>query len=584
MNIFNHSAKHFKTARWISITTFLVGSLFWHAGPDAIAAGASTALTVDAPVLEQTTEQNSEKANVVVDGRPIFQVETAGDYTAQQRAGNANQLLAELAESAENAEIKVVEHNHQPVLLANEQYLLTVTEPDTNLEKTPSELAQVWASEIERSLHSSKRERSPSHLKEMSLVTSLTLGMAIALHISLGYLWRRSPQYASQYSSSPANLNETEAPNTQNAHLSAILKLWLFRLAIWAISLSHISSLFPHIRQQRYSLLNHVTTGIQSPIFSLGNQAYSLIELLMLVALMVVLFALVRLSTRLLATHVLKRTPLARGSREVITQSFRYGAFSLGMFILLQLWGIDLRSVALLGSALGIGIGFGLQDIAKNFGSGLVLLFERSVQVGDFIEIGPHTGTVERIGARSITIRTLDHISVLVPNAHLLDSQVINWNHDHAISRLHLTIGTAYEADSKLVKSLLLQAARENKEVLPVPAPNVFLKNFGDSAIEFDLMVWIRNPERHAAIRSALNFRIEEILNYHKISIPFPQRDVNLHMDSVPVEFSPEVKEALLDVFAKVKKMDAFPRKRVNASQSHLSKQHSLEQLSQRRA
>ena len=217
-----------------------------------------------------------------------------------------------------------------------------------------------------------------------------------------------------------------------------------------AIALSHISSLFPTLRQRRYSLLNDIITSIQSPIFSLGSQTYALTDILLLMGLMAGLFTLVRLSTNLLATHVLRRTPLARGSREVITQSFRYGAFSLGMLILLKTWGIDLRSVALLGSALGIGIGFGLQDIAKNFGSGLVLLFERSVQVGDFIEIGTHTGVVERIGARSITLRTLDHISVLVPNAHLLE---------------------------------LLQAAQENEDVLPVPAPNVFLKNFGDSAI-----------------------------------------------------------------------------------------------------
>ena len=333
-----------------------------------------------------------------------------------------------------------------------------------------------------------------------------------------------------------------------------------------AIALSHISSLFPTLRQRRYSLLNDIITGIQSPIFSLGSQTYALTDILLLMGLMAGLFTLVRLSTSLLATHVLRRTPLARGSREVITQSFRYGAFSLGMLILLKTWGIDLRSVALLGSALGIGIGFGLQDIAKNFGSGLVLLFERSVQVGDFIEIGTHTGVVERIGARSITLRTLDHISVLVPNAHLLDSQVINWNHDHSLSRLHVVIGTAYEADSHLVKSLLLQAAQENEDVLPVPAPNVFLKNFGDSAIEFDLMVWIRDPERHAAIRSALNFRIEEILNLHEISIPFPQRDVNIRMDAVPVEFSPDVKAALLELFGQLKQTDQVPISRAKAS------------------
>jgi len=547
----NHfSTNYLKIAAVACVTVCLASNLLGSVGSAAIAADNTSVV----PVLEKA----GEKADVVVDGRPIFQVETSGDYSAQQRAENANTLLATLSKSSQRTRVKVVEHNHQPILLANEQYLMTVTAPDTTVGMTPAEQAQAWATQVERSLHSSKLERSPNHMRDMKLVSSLTLLMAIALHISLGYLWRRSAQYTTVSAFSETEQNNQKNAVTQNFQLSASLKLWLFRIAIWTISLSHISSLFPSLRQQRYSLFNNFITGIRTPIFSIGAQAYSLIDSLMLVVFIVVLFTLVRTSTRLLATQVLKRTPLARGSREIITQSFRYGAFSLGMLVLLKVWGIDLRSVALLGSALGIGIGFGLQDIAKNFGSGLVLLFERSVQVGDFIEIGEHTGVVERIGARSITIRTLDHISVLVPNAHLLDSQVINWNHDHALSRLHLTVGTAYEANSKLVKSLLLQAANENEEVLSVPAPNVFLKNFGDSAIEFDLMVWIRNPERHAAIRSALNFRIEEILECHAIAIPFPQRDVNLKMEPVPVEFSPEIREALLEVFAKMKAMDAF--------------------------
>ncbi len=519
-----------KIARWVWIAALISVCLLWYASSDAVAATLPTSL--------------SEKADIVIDGRPIFQVENSGLFSAQQRAMQTNQQLAMLAQKQEDPQVRVALHNQQPIILAGEHYLLTVTHPDAKLNDDPSVLAQVWAGQLERSLQSAKLERSPGHIREMVLLSGLTLLMAIALHISLGYLWRRVPQYALGEAVSDAG-----AASGQDFYRSVSLKLLLARLGLWTVALSHISSLFPTLRQRRYSLFNNVMTGIHSPVFSLGGRPYTLVDVFILLGLMVGLFTLVRLSTRLLSTHVLRRTPLARGSREVITQSFRYGAFSLGMLVLLKVWGIDLRSVALLGSALGIGIGFGLQDIAKNFGSGLVLLFERSVQVGDFIEVDAHTGVVERIGARSITLRTLDNISVLVPNAHLLDSQVVNWNHDHPVSRLHLTIGTAYEADSKLVKSLLLEAAHDHREVLSVPPPDVFLKNFGDSSIEFDLMVWIRNPERHAAIRSALNFRIEEILNYHEISIPFPQRDVNLRTGQVPIEFSPDVKAALLKAF-----------------------------------
>lgn len=491
---------------------------------------------------------SEEKADIVIDGRPIFQIEPSGPYAAQQRARQANQLLRSLAEKEEAVDVKVVEQNQQPTLVADEQYLLTVTPPDASLDKTPSEQAQDWAQHLELSIRKAQMERDPTHMRNMFLLAGVTLLAAIASHTGLGYLYRRSSALGNL-----SAVTDAEPVGSSEFQLLESFKLAVMRLGIWAIAIGYISSLFPAIRSQRYSLITDLTASLQSPLFSVGERAYTLPDLVILLALVGGLFTLVRQSTRLLSNNILTRTSLARGAKAIITQAFRYGAFAVGLLILLKMWGIDLRSVALLSSALGIGIGFGFQDIAKNFGSGLVLLFERSVQVGDFIEIDSHTGTVERIGARSITIRTLDNISVLVPNAHLLDSQVINWNHDHPVSRLHLTIGVAYEADSYLVKDSLLQAAQENEEVLSFPAPDVFLKNFGESAIDFDLMVWIRAPERHAAIRSALNFRIEEILNQHNISIPFPQRDVNLKIQQTEAG-SVDIKEALIEAFEATKK------------------------------
>jgi len=548
--MFRSSVKHLKKTRWVWIVLLILVSSFWQSHSNAIAAS----IPPTAPTA---------KADIVIDGRPIFQIETSGAYTAQQRAAQTNRQLEILAKKRDKTHISVVERNQQPILLADEQYLLTVTEPDAKLDQAlPEQQASIWANQLESALQASRLERTPDHIRDMLFLSSLILIMTTVLHMSLGRIWRPFSRYALGGSAPELSVTDTSATDkndTRNSHAFTTIKLALARVGIWAIAISHISSLFPELRQQRYSLMSHVKGSIGSPVFSLGVQSYTLADILILIGLMSGLFAVVRLSTRFLSTHVLKRTPLARGSREVITQSFRYGAFSLGMLVLLRIWAIDLRSFALLGSALGIGIGFGLQDIAKNFGSGLVLLFERSVQVGDFIEVDAHAGVVERIGARSITLRTLDNISVLVPNAHLLDSQVTNWNHDHPVSRLHISIDTAYEANSKLVKSLLLQAAQENSEVLSKPAPDVFLKNFGDSAVEFDLMVWIRKPERHPAVASALNFRIQELLNHHEISIPFPQRDVNLRAGQIPVEFSPDIKAALLEAFGAAQKADTVP-------------------------
>jgi small-conductance mechanosensitive channel len=200
----------------------------------------------------------------------------------------------------------------------------------------------------------------------------------------------------------------------------------------------------------------------------------------------------------------------------------------------------------LIGSALGVGIGFGFQDIARNFASGIVLLFERSIQVGDFIQVGEHLGIVEEVRTRSIILKTLDRISIIVPNSRLLSDEVINWNHRHSVVRLHLPIGVAYGSDVQRVKSALLQAASEHLEVLHNPAPQVFFTGFGESSLDFELLVWTADPSRQAPLMSDLCFRIEEIFQAEKIDIPFPQRDINLKMGDTPIKLPPQLEGHLL--------------------------------------
>ncbi len=494
--------------------------------------------------IANDTSVSSSQAYVVIDGRPLFSVEPAGPYAAQRRVRQANRQLAILADLGEPIDVKVIERNQQPTIVANEQYLLTVTDLDAALDKTPLEQADEWANQIELALARSQVERAPEYIRYATRLTGFALLIAAGLHWGFGYLWRRTLRRTLRQVM--PQIPKTGMPGSQDFNFLMELKLVIARLAVWVSATWYITSLFPNLRQRRYSLLNNSAVGFQSPLFSIGDQAYTLIDLGVLLGFVWGLFALVQVSARLLEKQVLRRTQLERGVKEVITQTYRYGSFAIGGLIILQAWGIDLRSVALLGSALGIGIGFGFQDIAKNFGSGLVLLFERSIQVGDFIEVDSHMGVVERIGARSITLRNLDNISVLIPNAHLINSQVMNWNHDHPVSRLHLGVGMAYGSDTKVIKSALLQAAQEHRAVLPKPAPDVYLKSFGDNAIEFDLMVWIRNPELQLEVRSTLYFRIEEILREHGLSIPYPQRDLHLRTGTLPVEFSPEITAALI--------------------------------------
>ncbi len=211
-----------------------------------------------------------------------------------------------------------------------------------------------------------------------------------------------------------------------------------------------------------------------------------------------------------------------------------------------------MSSLTILASALSIGLGIGLQNIAKNFGSGLILVFERPIQVGDFIEVGDLNGTVERIGARSTEIRTLDRVSIIVPNSRFLDSEVINWSHGNPISRLHLPLGVAYGSDPQQVRTVLIESASGHPKVLASPAPSLLFKGFGDSSLDFELLVWTAEPDKQFLLKSDLYFLIYEVLNQNQIEIPFPQRD--LHLRSGKVEISSQLESALIGLADKLSK------------------------------
>jgi small-conductance mechanosensitive channel len=186
-------------------------------------------------------------------------------------------------------------------------------------------------------------------------------------------------------------------------------------------------------------------------------------------------------------------------------------------------------------------------------------LFERPIQVGDFIEVGDLHGTVERIGARSTEIRTLDRVSIIVPNSRFLDSEVINWSHDNPLSRLHLPVGVAYGSDPHQIRSLLLETAAGHPKVLSSPPPQVFFKGFGDSALDFELLVWTAEPNKQFLLKSDLYFRLYEAFSQHQIEIPFPQQD--LHLRSGRLELSPQLELAMLGL------AEQFSRRRSDRSE-----------------
>ncbi|MBI1746393.1 MAG: mechanosensitive ion channel [Acidobacteria bacterium] len=261
----------------------------------------------------------------------------------------------------------------------------------------------------------------------------------------------------------------------------------------------------------------------------------------------VMIFLLAGVTRRWLENKLFPQTSMDRGLQHSVATGISYLVIIIGLVIGLQSAGINLSAFAVVAGAVGIGIGFGLQNIANNILSGLIILFERPIQVGDRVEVGAIAGDVVRIHARSTTILTNDNIAVIVPNASFITSTVVNWSHlgDRRV-RFHIKVGVAYQSDIKLVKQALLEAAAEHTDILKDPAPSVRFMRFGESSLEFEVRVWTsRLSNRPGQVTSDMNFAIFEKLKKHGIEIPNPQKDVHIR-SSVPVELRVENLNELL--------------------------------------
>ena len=273
--------------------------------------------------------------------------------------------------------------------------------------------------------------------------------------------------------------------------------------------------------------------------FHVGNVGVSP-ELLFETFVFIILLAfLTRFARRFLRIEVLNRTALDPGQRYAIERTFGYAVFAMGLFVGMQMIGLNLNSLAFLGGALGIGVGFGLQNIASNFASGLILLLEHPIKVGDRIEVGNLNGDVMRIGGRSTWVRTNDNLIIIVPNAEFTTGRVTNWTANDRQARFSFPVGVAYGSDPEKVRDLLLALAAQHVDVLSNPPPEVLLAGFGDSSINFELRVWtvtqVQTPSR---LKSDLYFAMVRQFAADGIEIPFPQRDV--YIKAMPAAAVPE--------------------------------------------
>ena len=263
----------------------------------------------------------------------------------------------------------------------------------------------------------------------------------------------------------------------------------------------------------------------------------SLLQIFLLVVLLIAVFWISSRTKRFLFNRVLADSGLDRSLQYAIAQILSNIVLVVGIVIVLENTGIHLAALAVFAGAVGVGVGFGLQNIASNFISGLVILAERPITIGDRVEVSGIVGRVQQIRARSTVIVTNDNIAMIVPNSKFIDSPVTNWHYGDQRVRFRIPVGVAYGSDIGKVRDALLAAGRENANTLEEPAPSVFLEKFGDNSIDFQLVVWSSEMSaRPSRYRSDLNFAIEQKFREAGIEIAFPQRDLHIRSGVLKVK------------------------------------------------
>ena len=262
--------------------------------------------------------------------------------------------------------------------------------------------------------------------------------------------------------------------------------------------------------------------------FQVGSIRISIIDIFMAIAVFFLAMAGARFLQRQLSERLLEQTNLPTGIRHSLNAGFGYAGVIVAALLSISVTGIDLSNLALVVSALSVGIGFGLQNVVNNFISGLILLVERPIKVGDWVRVGSDEGIVKRIQFRATELETWQRASVIIPNAEIISTSVTNLTHRDQYGRVEVRVGVAYGSDVSKVREILLDVAEKNEQVSRQPAPAVVFRDFGDSSLDFELRCFTSNVMSRLGVASDLRFEIERRLREEGIEIPFPQRVVHL--------------------------------------------------------
>lgn len=491
---------------------------------------------------------NSDSAPVILDGRPVFRVTKVAGTSSTARAQIISNSLQQFANQSVTPNIEVDEASpgglatvwlktppaEEPELKAS----FTVTPEDTGGVISPSFQAEAWANVLRDRFALAKTQRQSDYIQQNSWQLVTVPIIAAIIYWVSGFFWREYLFKALRIATSDDSSDK--APKKGSPFTAANLflntTLLLLRIGIWTVAILYITNLFPEARKRSHDLISRLDNTFTGKSIPLGNSPISILDIFRALLLVLLVFLFAQIIASAIKRRVLQETGINRGVQEAIAVLLRYGLIVIGTLVVLQASGINISSLTILASALGVGAGLGLQNIVKDISSGLVLVFERPIQVGEFVQIGDRTGTVERIGARSAEIRTLDQISIIVPNSQFLEQEVVNWSHRNPISRIRIPVSASYKSDPEVIKNILIKTGNAHEDVLVTPPPQVLFCQLGDSAFEFELLVWVAQPSRQFVIKSELLFMIIKAFRQQNVEIPYPQRDIHIVSGSLSTE------------------------------------------------
>ena len=372
-----------------------------------------------------------------------------------------------------------------------------------------------------------------SFVSEAALVAAYFAIVLYAGYLVLGGAWR-----AILRTKLASNLKAIQV-HTATAERRGLFLLRVAALLFWILLVAWLLGVSD-------TLVDAVSSGLAAG-FEVGSVTISVgsvLAFLITIWLAIIISGILR---ALLAEDVFPKTRHARAADTISTVVY-WALLLIGFLFAAAAAGFEIGRLTILAGAFGVGIGFGLQDVVNNFVSGLILAFERPIQVGDIVDLGTLQGTVSRIGMRSSIIRTFQGAEVIVPNSNLISSPMVNWTRSDRLRRVEIPVGVAYGTDQREVFNVLMEVAKEHPDVLEHPEPSVLLRGFGDSSLDFELRFWTYRFDGFLRIQSEVTRMVLDALKKAGITIPFPQRD--LHVKSVAPGAREPVPELELPTFS----------------------------------